>query len=365
MREIIDDLERWQASGEQRFAVATVLKTFGSSPRGVGATLVVSSEGRVSGSISGGCVESALIDEAAAVMQSGRMKLLHFDTSDEEAWEVGLPCGGSIDVMVESVDLDILHFVTERIRRNERVVRITLIQGKPEQVGLSAAYDSAGQAAGSLPDAVDAAARKLAYDQLESGRVSLDAATELFVHVISPAPTLVTIGGVHTAVALAEMARALGYKTAVVDPRLTFATDERFPAVDILSRRWPQQALEEIGLTRDTAVVVLTHDPKIDDPALVAALRSDSFYVGALGSDRTQRARRERLAREGLTEEQLNRIRGPVGLDIGAGTPEEIALAILSEIVAVRHGRTGDISPKGALAGSGADGRAAVSSANQ
>jgi xanthine dehydrogenase accessory factor len=161
---------------------------------------------------------------------------------------------------------------------------------------------------------------------------------ELFVDVLLPSPTLIAVGGVHIAIALAALARTLGYRTIIVDPRRTFGSEPRFPHVDQLIQEWPDDALKQIGLTRSTAVAMLTHDPKLDDPGLLMALPSPAFYVGALGSSKTQAKRRQRLLEAGLTEAQLARLHGPIGLDIGAQTPEEIALAVMAQIVAARNG---------------------------
>jgi xanthine dehydrogenase accessory factor len=185
------------------------------------------------------------------------------------------------------------------------------------------------------PPVLDLAQEALA--QGESRRVILNEDIEVFMEVILPPPTLVAVGGVHITIALMTLAKTLGYRTVVVDPRSAFGNETRFPHVDQLIQSWPQEAFEQIPLTRSTAVAMLTHDPKLDDPALKIALPSHAFYVGALGSKTTQAKRRQRLLEEGLTEEQLNRLHGPIGLDIGAGTPEEIAMSIMAEIVAARN----------------------------
>jgi xanthine dehydrogenase accessory factor len=165
---------------------------------------------------------------------------------------------------------------------------------------------------------------------------------ELFVDVIIPSPTLIIIGGAHISVALAQVAKQIGYRTALIDPRQAFAKEERFANLDVRITAWPQDAFKELSITPSTAVAVLTHDPKIDDPALLIALRSEAFYIGALGSRKTQAARRTRLIEAGLSEREVDRLRGPIGLDIGGSTPEEIALAIMAEIIAVRRGRGGE-----------------------
>ncbi|HUX13990.1 MAG TPA: XdhC/CoxI family protein [Spirochaetia bacterium] len=357
MREIFQDVAQWLSGGETGIAIATVLKTFGSAPRKEGAKLAFlpddNSEtdaeaavaGRLSGSISGGCVESAIIEEASAVIRSRTPRIIHFDTSDDDAWDVGLPCGGSIDVLVEPIDIDTFNFIRSLIERNERAVTLTLIG---EESGLKGKLSVAasGKSSGSFPPELRDAALKLASSARQNGRYMLSKETEVFVDIFAPVPTLVAVGGVHTAMALVRMARILGFRTVVVDPRKTFSTAERFPDVDLLLSDWPQEAFERFPITEDTAIVVLTHDPKLDDPALEAALSSDAFYIGALGSVKTQEKRRKRLGGFGFEDKALARIHGPVGLEIGSSTPEQIALSIIAEVVAVMNGQDGSVPQK-------------------
>lgn len=342
MREIAQDIERWIADGHTDIAVATVLKTFGSAPRKEGAKLAYLSDGRISGSISGGCVESAIIDEAAEVLRNGEQKIIHFDTTDDEAWDVGLPCGGSIDVLVEPLDLESFNFARRLLERNERIVSITELSPG----GARLVAGTSGESYVTFPAGLAGPAADIAVRATRAGRFQLTEEVEIFVDIVPAVPTLVAVGGVHTAMALVRMAHVLGFKTVVVDPRQTFSRAERFPDVDILIPSWPEKAFEASPLSADTAIVVLTHDPKLDDPALDAALRSDAFYIGALGSARTQEKRRRRLGERGFSESDISRINGPVGLEIGSSTPEQIALAILAEIVAVMNGLSGGIVQK-------------------
>jgi len=339
MREIAQDVARWLAGGRRDIAVATVLKTFGSAPRKEGAKLAYLSSGAICGSISGGCVESAILEEAAAAITSGVPKIIHFDTSDDDAWAVGLPCGGSIDVLVEPIDLEAFEAVRARVERNLWVTEVTVIGGAEAGSGGKLVLGDAPHPTGAFPRDLVAKAADIASTIESPRRVMLTPELELFVHPVAPEPTLVAVGGVHIAIALVAMARAAGFRTVVVDPRRTFGDAGRFPEVDRLYASWPSEAFKESPLSRDTAIVVLTHDPKLDDPALEAALSSDAFYIGALGSLRTQEKRRRRLLDRGYDERRLSRIHGPVGLDIGAKTPEQIAISILAEIVAVRNGR--------------------------
>ncbi|HUX20671.1 MAG TPA: XdhC/CoxI family protein [Spirochaetia bacterium] len=341
MREIINEVDRWIGSGEQRITVATVLKTYGSAPRGVGGKLAVAGDGRICGSISGGCVESAIIEEGLKMEPSSPPRVLHFETSNESAWEVGLPCGGTIDVLLENLEIEHYRFLKERVEANEWAFSVTILEG--ELRGRKISFDRKGNSfglAGPLAGALGDGLRKLASKFESSTRATTDDGIELFVEAIRPAPTLVLVGGVHIAIALVAFAKTLGYRTIVVDPRQTFGSAERFPDVDRLIRRWPDEAFEQFEITPETSVVVLTHDPKLDDPALYRTLKSPAFYIGALGSNRTQENRKKRLMEMGFSEGELSRIHGPVGLDIDASTPEEIALSIITELVALsRHSK--------------------------
>jgi xanthine dehydrogenase accessory factor len=258
--------------------------------------------------------------------------------ADETAWEVGLACGGSIDVFVQPLERGLFAHLRALTLAERVFAAATLVKGPPERLGQALVVDEAGAVFGTLAEAEAPARAALAAGQ--SVRQPVEGG-EVFIEVSWPAPTLVVVGGVHTSIALTALAKTLGYRTLVVDPRRAFGSDERFPHVDRLIQKWPDEALAEIGLGRATAVALLTHDPKLDDPGLLAALPSPAFYVGALGSPGTQAKRRARLLAAGLTEAQLDRLRGPIGLDLGGRTPEEVALAILAEIVAARNGKLG------------------------
>jgi len=338
MREILDDVERWLREGERDIAIATVITTWGSAPRGVGAKMAATKSGRVTGSISGGCVESAIIEEGPAVLASRHPKILHFETSDDTAWKVGLPCGGTIDVLVEPFEPSLFEFLRPYLKVNARVTQITVIRGPEELLGRRIAFGPNGEAAGTISEQLDATAREIARTARTPERRFSGDELELFIDPMLPAPTVVMVGGVHIAVALAKLAQDMGYRSVVIDPRKSFGSADRFGGVDRLLALWPDEAFRQVELTAETAVVVLTHDPKLDDPALEAALRSPVFYIGALGSARTQERRRARLAERGYTDVELERIHGPVGLDIRAAGPAEIALSILAEIVATARG---------------------------
>lgn len=339
MRDILPDLEKWRA-GDQPIALATVIQTWGSSPRRAGAKMALTPDGKITGSVSGGCVESEVFEAGVDVLRSNRPQLLHFGVADETAWEVGLACGGSIDIFVKPLDMEFFVPLRSTWTDEKSGVLVTVIRGPAELLGREMLVGEDGRITGSINDELDsraAAAAKETLIQGDSRRAMLTEEVELFLEVIAPPPTLIAVGGVHITIALMTLAKTLGYRTIVIDPRSAFGNEIRFPHVDRLIQSWPQEAFQQIPLTRSTAVAMLTHDPKLDDPALKIALPSPAFYVGALGSKTTQAKRRQRLLEEGLTEEQLDRLHGPIGLKINAETPEEIAISIMAEIVAARN----------------------------
>jgi xanthine dehydrogenase accessory factor len=270
MTQIVGELERWRERGDEQAVVATLVAARGSAPRPIGSRLAVSERGELAGSVSGGCVESEVAELARAVLADGEQRQVTYGISDEQAFSVGLPCGGEIDVLLERAGLDDL----DRFREE------------------------------------------------------------------SPFRLLV-FGAVDLAEALCKAANELGWVTIVADPRGRFATRDRIPSADELLVEWPEEVLARVKPDRSTAVVVLAHEDRFDIPALVRALRSKAFYVGALGARRNQERRRARLLEEGLSEDEIDRISGPTGLDVGAETPAETAVSILAEILAVRSGRAG------------------------
>lgn len=336
-----DEARDWLAAGE-RVALATVVGTWSSSPRPIGSQMAISSSGRFAGSVSGGCVESAVIVAAQQQFAAGAAsaagapgsRILEYGVSLEQAWEVGLPCGGKITISLAETSLAVLEpAILARARRETVVILSDIDAGLEEVWGLRAE-------ASAILRGHESAARAIA-DVVHRERSELleIAGRRLFVLVV-PAPVrLIAVGAVHLTQALCDLAALSGIAVWVVDPRTAFATPERFPGV-ILEHEWPDLALAKLGLDRRTAVVVLSHDEKLDEPALHAALASDCFYVGALGSQRTQRARRERLAAAGFGEASLARIHGPIGLDIGALTTPEIAISIMAELIAAWRRRS-------------------------
>jgi xanthine dehydrogenase accessory factor len=291
-------------------------------------------------------VDGAVVELAARVIGGAPSSLQRYGIADEQAWEVGLPCGGEIDVWIEPYEpggLQAAFF--EQRRADRRAVLITALAGPRPGAKLLLAADA--PARGTLgSERLDAVATELGREALQSEAVGSIALPELdarlFVDVTAPRPCLVMVGATDIARHLSRLSRALGWRPFVVDPRTRYLDAERFPDAERLIAAWPQEGLTELApLDRGAAVAILTHDPKLDDAALLAALRSGAGYVGAIGSRRTQADRRARLRRHGLAPEDLDRICGPIGLDIGARGPAETALAIMAEVVAHRHHRPG------------------------
>jgi xanthine/CO dehydrogenase XdhC/CoxF family maturation factor len=330
----------WRAAGH-KVALATVARTWGSSPRPAGSKLAVNDVTEFVGSVSGGCIEGAVIQEALEVMTTGVSRVVAFGVSDEIAWEVGLACGGNVEVFVEAVTPEVGRGITRVVleglleaRRAKRpVVLVTPLDGSAHRLVPVTAPGGAGTADDPLAAAVAEVARR---DQAEV--IETPGGARLLEPQLAPLRLLI-VGAVHVAQPLAEMARLAGFAVTIVDPRRAFATAARFPGQSLVVT-WPDVAVTELAPDARTAVVTLTHDAKLDDPALTAALGTPAFYVGCLGSQKTHAARRARLGERGIGEAALDRLRGPVGLKIGARTPPEIAIAILAEIVAALRGAT-------------------------
>jgi xanthine dehydrogenase accessory factor len=311
VNEALQRAVRWREIG-RRVAVATVVATRRSAPRPIGSKLFVSDSGDLEGSVSGGCVESDVVLAAQEVLAGGPPRLLTYGITDEMAFGIGLPCGGEIDVFVE-----------ELAEAEQQDVTLTVVAG--EGVG-ERLHD----------EELELAARRRGQSHV----IELEGRTVL-ADVNAPPPRLFVYGAVDTAEALCRAAKLLGWRTIVADARASFATPERIPSADELLLLWPDEAMEQARLDLGTAVVVLTHDDKFDLPMIRGALAGDAFYVGWIGSRRNQERRRGLLRDEGLTDDELDRISGPSGLDIGAGSPSETAVSILAEILAVRAGRDG------------------------
>lgn len=345
MREILAAIEAGLARWD-RMALATVVRTWGSSPREVGSKMVIGPAGEMTGSVSGGCVEGAVAEAGVAVIQEAVPRLLHFGVADETAWEVGLACGGEIEVFVQPVAVEAFRYLKAAWEAGSPVVRAYPIRGPHDWLGQellpgSGIDDLPTELAALVPRVEEMAKEALALQS--SARTSLqiseEQGIEIFLDVITPRDTLVIVGGVHIAIYLARFAQVLEYRTVVIDPRKKFANRDRFPEADEVISAWPQKALSNIPLTKTTAVAILTHDPKIDDPALAIVLTSPAGYVGALGSQHTQAERRVRLLASGVPPMDLDKLYGPIGLELGGRSPAEIALAIMAEIVQVKNGK--------------------------
>lgn len=339
MKEVLNDINRWQSENEA-IALATVIETWGSAPRKTAAKMALTVSGRIAGSVSGGCVEGAVVEAGQEALAKVRPQLLHFGVADETAWSVGLACGGKITVFVEPLDATLYQAWQKVLDEDVAAATVTLIEGPDEVVGRKIIVHDEDQVVGSLGEWQEGGVAA-AQTTLESGlsqTVQLSDTVKAFIEVNLPAPCLIMVGGVHIAIALAQYAHILGYRTIVIDPRRAFGSDERFPHADQLIQKWPGKAFADLPpISRSTAIALLTHDPKIDDPALDVVLPSKAFYIGALGSKNTHAKRVQRLTEAGIPADQINRIAAPIGLDIGAETPEEIALAVMAQIVAARH----------------------------
>ncbi|WP_420569764.1 XdhC family protein [Thalassovita sp.] len=304
----------WYNAGKGA-ALATVVETWGSAPRRVGSQLAVSGEGEIEGSVSGGCVEGAVVVEALEAMEDGKARVLEFGVSDGDAFAVGLACGGTIRVLVEPIGdalpLDLLEgLVTARADRKPVAVVADLVDG--DRWLTHHGYD----------------------ERFRMDRSGFEEDGRFFVAIHNPPLRMIVVGAVHIAQALVPMARLAGYDPMIIDPRDSFGSQARFPGETILND-WPDDAVKSLGLDIRTALVLLTHDPKLDDPALEQALGADVFYIGALGSTRTHAKRVDRLIAKGFSAQQIARIHGPVGLNIGAASPAEIAVAILAQATQV------------------------------
>ena len=331
MRDILTDIQHWEKEGES-IALATVIQTWGSAPRKIGSHMAFTLSGKITGSVSGGCVENAVIEAGMRVLKTNHPQLLHFGVADETAWSVGLACGGSIDVFVQPLDAQVFQEIKRVINHEEGVIHVTIIGGSDELLGEQILIREDQIIAGSLGNEMDSRVLSLSPEISAPQQLTIEEA-QVFINVIRPAPTLVIVGGVHIAIALASLAKTLGYQTILIDPRKAWGNEIRFPHVDRLIQTWVDDAFEQVKINSSTAIAVLTHDPKIDDPAIKLALNSSAFYIGALGSKNTNAKRRERLLGDGVSESQMDKVHAPIGLDIGAQNPEEIALAVMSQIV--------------------------------
>jgi len=306
IRQAID----WYSDGHG-VVLATVIETWGSAPRPVGSQVVVNDQSAFTGSVSGGCIEGEVVTEALGLMRNGGWRILEFNVSDETASGAGLACGGKVKVLVSPVTEDLKNFLDDLLRTSDQKIPVAL------------AFDlEIGNPGITKPSPRD--------------RSGINDGT--FIRVYSPPLRLLIIGAVHIGQALANLGIQADYDVTVIDPRDTWGTAERFPGIEI-DRRWPSAAIEDLAPDRATAVVTLSHDPKLDDPVFIETLKTDAFYIGALGSRGTHAKRVARLKEQDVSDDALERIHAPVGLDIGANTPFEIALSIMGQIITAHRQR--------------------------
>jgi xanthine dehydrogenase accessory factor len=355
---VFAEVEAWRAAGKP-VAIATNVKREGASLRPLGAKMAMTTSRDIAGSVTGGCIEGVVYEEAQGVIKSGAPKLLHYGVvGDENPWEVGLSCGGSLEVFVETLDApawrEIYPALKTCLEQGQLAAVATVIAGPG--LGNKLMLWPDGRALGSLGSAaLDGPAADWMKAQIAAQETTWKAFTvageqaacapavfagvDVFVDVFAPVSRMVVIGAVHIAIPLVTLAKALGYHTIVIDPREAFATRERFPHVDELLTEWPSTALEKLRPDEGTYIAVISHDEKLDNPALAVALKSPARYVGVLGTRKNIPKRFAALRELGATDEQLGRLRAPIGMNVGAVLPDEIALSVLAEMVAAKHGK--------------------------
>ena len=356
MRDILNTITKWWADDET-FGLATVVRTFRSAPRDPGAALAVAAGGEVIGSVSGGCVEGAVYELSTEVTASGQPVLQTYGVSDDDAFAVGLTCGGILDIFVEPVSKQTfpeLGDIAAAVERGEPVAVATVISG-PGKIGARRVIwgDASRASTGGLGagERLDAAVDDDVRGMLAQGLTGIRRYGEhgerrgdelsVFVNSFAPPPRMLVFGAIDFAAAVARVGKFLGYHVTVCDARPVFATKSRFPDADEVVVDWPHRFLAGIEVDTRTVICVLTHDPKFDVPVLEVALRTPAAYIGAMGSRRTHEDRLERLRAVGMTEAELGRLRSPIGLDLGARTPEETAVSIAAELIQLRWGGTG------------------------
>jgi len=358
MNELLPTYDAWRAEGVE-VGRAVVVRTFGSSPRREGAVLLVAEDGRMIGSVSGGCVEAAAAAEVLRARETGRSRVIRYGISDEQAWDVGLACGGTIEVLVEpSLPDAVLRAARASLDPDVQGGAVAILplpreaaadSGAPQPASpalalptflASADLQRVPGADASRAEPLDPTFRSAALAALESGRSQIvDIADHsVFVEAFPSRSRLIVVGATEVARHLVAFARGLGYATIVIDPRAAFAAPERFPDVDSLIDDWPEAAFAAVDVGPLDAVAVLSHDPKLDEPALVEAFRRGARYVGAIGSAKTQAERRGRLVAAGVRPADVDRLKAPIGLDLGGREPSETALAVIAEVVAARRG---------------------------
>ncbi len=351
MKDIWDEVIKWSEE-KPSFAVARVINTWRSAPRKAGAAMLIDPEMKVVGSVSGGCIEGAVIEEALKVMETGETKHLNYGIDDDTAWSVGLACGGKMQVFLEKhwavsnkdSSQKIWEHLKQAVQDKKLVVMLTSIDHADSIPML--VYENGGTVG--AWDHFDERLKTLSLAALKSQKNDTKPWGEetIFFHTFPAPDQLIIIGAGHISISLVQLAHQMNFETFVIDPRKIFATAERFPVepTKIISE-WPQDALNDWKFHQNTYAVFLTHDPKIDDPGMQILLKEPIRYIGALGSRKTHAKRVQRLTEAGLSAQEIKRIKAPIGLDIGAESPDEIALSILSEIIQEKH-RITDESPE-------------------
>jgi xanthine dehydrogenase accessory factor len=323
MRDVMTEVKAWLDQGDP-VAVATVISTWGSAPRPAGSRMAISQSGKIAGSVSGGCLEGEVFEQAQAILKGKPASLFHYGVSDDLAWTVGLSCGGEIDLLVEPL----VQVHRDLMTALEAELPVVLQTDVGEMPGARALLTPAD------PDVTALLDRENPVRQ--DGR---------FLEPFPRPPELLIFGGSHVAIPLTRLASAIGFRVTVVDARSKFADRDRFPEARRVIHAWPDEILKDLPMDGSTYVVILTHDPKFDDPTVTAALRGRPRYIGAIGSKKTHRDRVARLVEAGVNPIEIQRVHAPIGLDLGAQTAEETALAILAQMVAVRHGKQGGPMP--------------------
>jgi xanthine dehydrogenase accessory factor len=325
MKDIIETLERWTGEGAA-VALGSVVERVGSAPRDPGAALAVSSNREVAGGVTGGCVEPAVIREANEVLSGSAGKLVHYGLDDEDGFDVGLTCGGKIAVAVYRLNAELVPSIADAVR-DDRPIAVTLRLDEDSRFGEQAIFSPENGNGG-----VSEAARSL-LEIGESAIVETAGGEKIFVESYAPRPNLYIFGASDHVSALVPIGKMLGYRVTVCDPRKVFLTRERFPDADELSDEWPDQFLEHAPIDARTAICMMTHDLKFDVPALQLALGSSAGFIGAIGSEKTRADRTERLREAGVGDADLARLHAPIGIQIGARTPEEVAVTIAAQLI--------------------------------
>ena len=344
VKEILPDLDLWQSQGEE-IAIATVVQVRRSAPRPPGARLCVTRNGRMSGSVSGGCVEADVYERAMQVLDNRAPEVATYGIADELGFEVGLSCGGSIDVLIEPFAVNDEWEALRRCVENDEVA-IHAIGLAPESLlGRKMVSLNAGRSVGSIAPSLDSVLTDEGDRLIQTGGTKVvtlpweGEQAQVFLEALRPSPRLMIVGATHTAISLCRLATEVGFQVTIIDVRSALATPERFPDAVQIIHAWPEEALEQVPLDPYSSLVVLTHDPKFDIPALAGGLKSEARYIGAQGSRVTHEGRKQQLRQQGFSDADLARIRAPIGLDIGSRTPAELALSILAEVLAVQYNR--------------------------